>query len=121
MTAIRAGDTDGNDATVVDPTWSPLIPTPNHPEYPSAHGCQTPAGGYAIARFLGTDRIDYTVPSVTGLHPRHFDTVQELRQDVGNGRVWAGIHYRTSVEVGSKIAKQTADLVLDRNFEPMDD
>ena len=35
ITAIRAGDTDGNDATVGDPTWSPLLPaTPNHPEYP---------------------------------------------------------------------------------------
>lgn len=120
VTAIRAGETDGNDATVGDPTWSPLIPTPNHPEYPSAHGCQTPAGGYALARFLGTDQIDYTVPSLTGLHPRHFDTVRELRQDVGNGRVWAGIHYRTSVEVGSKIAKKTANWVLDRNFQSTD-
>jgi hypothetical protein len=121
VTAIRAGQTDGNDATVGDHTWSPLIATPNHPEYPSAHGCQTPAGGYAIARFLGTKWIDYTVPSLTGLHPRHFDTVRELAEDVGNGRVWAGIHYRTSVEVGAKTAKQTANWVLDRNFEPTDD
>jgi hypothetical protein len=31
ITAIRAGDTDGNDATVGDPAWSPLLPvTPNH-------------------------------------------------------------------------------------------
>jgi hypothetical protein len=45
ITAIRAGDTDGNDATVRDPAWSPLLPvTPNHPEYPSAHSCATPAG-----------------------------------------------------------------------------
>ena len=26
ITAIRAGDTDGNDATVGDPAWSPLLP-----------------------------------------------------------------------------------------------
>ena len=46
ITAIRAGDTDGNDATVGDPTWSTLLPgTPNHPEYPSAHSCITPAAG----------------------------------------------------------------------------
>ncbi len=25
ITAIRAGDTDGNDATVGDPAWSPLL------------------------------------------------------------------------------------------------
>ena len=51
ITAIRAGDTDGNAATVGNPAWSPLLPgTPNHPEYPSAHSCLTPAAGRVIAR-----------------------------------------------------------------------
>ena len=46
ITAIRAGDTDRNRWTVGDPAWAPLLPaTPNHPEYPSAHSCITPAGG----------------------------------------------------------------------------
>ena len=45
ITAIRAGDTDGNRRTEGDPAWSPVLPgTPNHPEYPSAHSCITPAG-----------------------------------------------------------------------------
>jgi hypothetical protein len=53
ITAIRAGDTDGNDATVGDPTWTTLLAaTPNHTEYPSAHSCITPAAGIVIARFL---------------------------------------------------------------------
>jgi len=33
IAAIRLGDTDGRDETVADPTWTPLITTPNHPEY----------------------------------------------------------------------------------------
>ena len=71
VTAIPAGDTDGNDATVGDPAWLPLLAaTPNHPEYPSAHSCITPAGGIVISRFLGTDDIDFTVPSLTGLGDR---------------------------------------------------
>lgn len=118
VTAIRAGDADGNDATVADPAWSPLLGTPNHPEYPSAHSCITPATGYALARFLGSWHIDYTVPSLTGLGDRHFDTPRQLTKDVGNGRVWAGIHYRTSVETGADMAREVADWVLDRNFEP---
>jgi hypothetical protein len=66
ITAIRAGDTDGNDATVADPNWLPLLPaTPNHPEYPSAHSCATPASARVIARFLGTQHIDFIVPSLT--------------------------------------------------------
>jgi hypothetical protein len=65
ITAIRAGDTDGNPATVGDPSWTPLLPvTPNHPEYPSAHSCITPAAGRVIARFLNTQQIDFTIPSV---------------------------------------------------------
>ena len=118
ITAVRAGDTDGNDATVGDPTWTPLLPvTPNHPEYPSAHACITPAGGRVIARFLGTGQIDFTVPSLTGLGDRHFDKVKDLEEDVNNGRIWGGIHYRSSVEDGSEIGKKTADQVLAHNFQ----
>jgi len=118
ITAIRAGDTDGNEATVGDPTWSPLLPvTPNHPEYPSAHSCITPAGGDVIARFLGTGQIDFTVPSLTGLGDRHFERVKDLVYDVGNARIWGGIHFRTAIEDGVKIAKKTAAQVLAHHFQ----
>ena len=43
FSAILAGDTDGNPATPADPNWTPLLPTPNHPEYASAHSCATTA------------------------------------------------------------------------------
>ena len=87
-----------------------------HPEYPSAHSCITPAGGVVITRFLGTGQIDFTVPSLTGLGDRHFDRVQDLEYDVGNARIWGGIHYRTAVEDGIKIAKKTAAQVLAHHF-----
>jgi hypothetical protein len=118
ITAIRAGETDGNPATVGDPTWSTLLAaTPNHPEYPSAHSCVTPAGGRAIARFLGTKKIDFTVPSLTGLGDRHFDRLGDLQYEVSNARIWGGIHYRTSIEDGIKIAKKTANQVLAHHFQ----
>jgi hypothetical protein len=119
ITAIRAGDTDGNDATVGNATWSPALPaTPNHPEYPSAHSCLTPAGGRVMARFLGTQQIDLTVPSVSGLGDRHFATVKDLRDEVGNARIWGGIHFRSAVEDGIAIGKKTADQVLAHHFQP---
>ena len=37
ITAIRLASTDDNPATVEDPPWTPLLTTPNHPEYPSGH------------------------------------------------------------------------------------
>ena len=117
ITAVRAGDTDGNDATVGDPAWSPLLPaTPNHPEYPSAHSCLTPAAGRVIARFLHTEQIDFTIPSLTGLGDRHYATPRDLEYDVTNARIWGGIHYRSAVEDGAEIAKKTADHVLAHYF-----
>ncbi|MEO7411594.1 MAG: vanadium-dependent haloperoxidase, partial [Sphingomicrobium sp.] len=37
MNAIRQADIDGNDATIADPLWEPLVRTPNQPEYPCGH------------------------------------------------------------------------------------
>jgi hypothetical protein len=123
ITAIRAGDTDGNDATVGDPTWSPLLPvTPNHPEYPSAHSCITPAAGLVIARFLQTQNIDFTIPSLGGgIADRHFDTPGDLEYDVANARIWGGIHFRSAVEDGVQIARRTANYVLSHNFHQSND
>jgi hypothetical protein len=122
ITAIRAGHTDGNEATVGDPTWSTLLAaTPNHPEYPSAHSCVTPAGGLVIARFLGTPKIDFTVPSLTGLGDRFYARAKDLEYDVGNARIWGGIHFRSAVEDGVEIGKKTAHQVLAHHFKRSND
>lgn len=121
VTAIRAGDTDGNAATVGDAAWAPLLGTPNHPEYPSAHSCITPAAGIVIARFLGTDDIDFTIPSLTGLGDRHFATAKALETEVSNARVWGGIHFRSAVDDGSTIAHKTASFVLAHSFKAVGD
>ena len=42
VTAIRAGDTDGNPRTEPDPAFTPFITTPSYPSYPSGHGSLTP-------------------------------------------------------------------------------
>jgi hypothetical protein len=119
ITAIRAGDTDGNPATVGDPAWTTLLAgTPNHPEYPSAHSCITPLQGRIITRFLGRARIDFTVPSLTGIGDRHFVKPLDLQDEVGNARIWGGIHYRTSVERGIVIGRRVTNWVLDHHFQP---
>jgi hypothetical protein len=102
--------------------WSTLLPgTSNHPEYPSAHSCITPASGLVIARFLGTPKIDFTIPSLTGLGDRHYARTSDLAYDVGNARIWGGIHFRTAVEDGITIARKTANHVLAHNFRKSND
>jgi hypothetical protein len=117
ITAIRAGDTDGNPGTVGDPSWTTLLPgTPNHPEYPSAHSCITPAAGWVIERFLHSPRIDFTVPSLTGLGDRTFARPDDLTYEVGNARIWGGIHFRDAVEDGVGISKHVTLWVLAHDF-----
>jgi PAP2 superfamily len=119
VTAIRT------DATAPDPTWSPLVTTPNHPEYPSAHGCVTSALAAVVAHALGTDAIDVTIPGAQGgattlTTTRHFATVQELENQIIDARVWIGFHYRTSVVVGEGLGAAVADWALQRSFLPGD-
>ena len=84
ITAIRNADIDGNPATTADTTWSPLTATPNHPEYPSQHGCATSALAQVLAHAVGTDEIDATIWGATAATPtglvtsRVFPTVQTL-------------------------------------------
>lgn len=120
-TAIRSAGLANNPALQADPAWLPLLNTPNHPEYPSAHGCFTSAFAEVLAAVLHTQRIDIDVAGATNggtalTTTRHFETVRDLEQEVINARVWIGFHYRTSVEVGIGLGTDVAKWALDRYF-----
>jgi hypothetical protein len=116
VTAIPAGDTDGNPRTVAEPAWEPLAPTPNHPEYPSAHTCVTAGLGVAAAALVGGDRIELDVASTVTGTTRRFRHVNDLERDIENARVYIGYHWRTSGEVGSRVAERVARWALRRHF-----
>jgi hypothetical protein len=124
-TAIPHADIDGNDLTTADPTWTPLLTTPNHPEYPAAHGCLTSSDAEVAAKLLNTHRIEIDIPGALGRNvttltapPRHYATVEDLEREIVNARVWAGLHFRDSGEVGVKLGRDVAHYALDRYFLP---
>jgi len=117
VTAIRAGDTDGNPRTVPDPAWTPFIVTPSHPEYPAAH---TTIGASALGFYtvwFGTDQFPLEFKG-NGGEVRNYTSVDEIHAEEGNARVWGGMHWRHSTEVGtrlgSKVGKYTATHLLKR-------
>ena len=119
------GFDDGNRATVEDPCWRPLVTTPNHPEYPAAHGTNTSAMAEVFSEFLGTDRIDLDIHgfdaagapgNLDAVH--HFDTAEQLRTEVINARLWGGLHYRRSSEVGVHLGQKVAHYGLNQAFKP---
>jgi hypothetical protein len=122
-TAIRHAELDGNPATEADPSWLPLLNTPNHPEYPAAHGCFTGALAEIIAKALHTRRIDLTLWGATNggttlTTTHHFETVKDLDREVVNARVWIGFHYRHSGFAGVKLSREVAHWTLQRYFRP---
>lgn len=117
VTAIAAGNTDGNNRTTADPNWLPLRPTPNHPEYPSAHNCLAGALGESLSEITGSDRINLDVSSTVTGTTRRYQTVDDLKQDIINARVFVGFHWRTSGEVGFRLGTDVARWGLHHNFK----
>ena len=83
---------------MVDPTITTVIPTPNHPSYPSAHSFWSGAAGAIMGR----------------LFPRDAAYFNGLADESAESRIMGGIHYRTDCNVGLTLGRQVADAVWSR-------
>jgi hypothetical protein len=113
ITAIRNGDRDDNPATERDPEWVPLIATPMQPEYPCAH-CMLAAAITSVLRAEagGKSALNLSTTSNTARGViRRWTTTDAVVQEVSMARIWAGVHYRTSTEVGNHMGEQVGELV----------
>ncbi len=121
VTAIRNGDLDGNDATERDPSWTPFIDTPMHPEYPCAHCILSAAVGTVLQAEIGTGLMPtLTTTSVTAKGAaRSWTKIDDFMQEVANARIYDGVHYRNSTEVGTAMGKQIGELVVAKYLRPL--
>jgi hypothetical protein len=119
VTAIRAGDTDGNINTEADPTWTPLATTPNHPEYLSAHAFVDGAWAESVRQFFGTKKLHVTMTSTTTGTSMSFSRTDDIVKAVEDARVFAGFHYRTSCVRGNVLGKKVAKYVAKHYFKPV--
>jgi len=108
ITAIRNGDIDGNNATERDAGWLPFIDTPMHPEYPCAHCIVSGAVAGVLLAEIGsgpTPTLSTTSPTAPGI-VRSWTRIDDFAAEVANARVYDGVHYRYSTEVGTAMGKQ---------------
>lgn len=113
VTAIRNGDIDGNDATDRDASWTPLIDTPMHPEYPCAHCIVSGALGAVLEAEIGsgpTPTLRSASPTAGGA-VRTWASVAAFTKEVAQARIYDGVHYRNSTEVGSAMGTKIGELV----------
>jgi hypothetical protein len=118
ITAITLGDTDGNEDTVAQPSWLPLLDTPNHPDYPSGHSTVSGGATTVLASYFGLNTpfwIDASgLPGVV----RSFANFDEARDEIANARIFAGIHFRTACVDGFAQGTAVGNYVLQNSLQP---
>jgi hypothetical protein len=110
ITAIRRAELDGNAATEPMVEWLPLIDTPLHPEYPCAHCISAAAVGAVLEAGFGTAEvpaITMTSAAVPGVVHR-WTRISDYVAEVSSARIFAGVHYRNSAEVGEAMGRSIA-------------
>ena len=87
---------DGIEATVGDPDWQPLLPTPPFPDYISGHSTFSGAFAAVMTSFFG-DNYEFTAVSQELIHTtRTYGSFYEAAYDDAISRVYGGIHVRES-------------------------
>jgi len=118
ITAIRNGAALGNSALTADPGWEPLLVTPPHPEYPSAHALATGAAAEVLTGFLGSDRVELAlVQPPLGVH-RRWESLPQIVKEMEDARVWGGIHFRFSDEHGTQLGRRIGVYALQNILRP---
>ncbi len=107
ITAIRNAPPD-----VRDPSWEPLIETPMHPEYPCAHCIVSAAVGVVLDASIGggpSPTLATRSPTAGGAE-RTWASTAAFVKEIAEARIWAGVHYRNSTEVGDAMGRKIGAL-----------
>ena len=109
VTAIREGDTDGNNHTLGDPLLGVL---PQHTcRFRTTHPptvCSGRAAAEVLARFFRDDAVAFTVTSgapFAGI-TRSYASFSEAAQDNADSRVYAGVHFREATRDGVRLGRR---------------
>jgi hypothetical protein len=122
VTAIQRADEDLNDATIADPTWLPLLPTPPYPSYAGNAACLSKAGSHVLELALGTDEVAISITwQGTPSYTREFTSLSQLADTVARSRIWGGIHYQFDTDASQVACAKVAEWVFANFMRPRRD
>ena len=81
-----------------DTTYKSLIPTPPFPGYPSGHAVGASTSSAVLGYFFPDDAKWF----------------QQLAKDCADSRFYAGIHFRTDNETGSRMGAEIGKYVVEK-------
>ncbi len=117
VTAIRAGDLDGNPGTEPDPAYNTFIATPPYPSYPSGAGGLGNAGRSLLERIFGRGRQVVTLsnPALPGVTLR-YTNLRHITDDLADARIYGGIHFRFDQDASEVLGERVAAYVVRNNL-----
>lgn len=110
FTAITTGSTNQ------DPSWTSLEVAPQHPEYPSGHTLQGGAQQVVLETLVGRRSpvpVALTSSNFAG-QSRLYGDWSTITREIIDARVFEGVHFRNSDEVGARLGAKVARYGLSR-------
>jgi len=96
-------------------SWTTLIPTPNHPEFPSAHATNAGAVAVMLTSVFG-EEFEFTLDTYQylGFPARNYSSFADMAFEMSNSRVFGGIHYQASCDKGLIMGAKVGQNVLSK-------
>jgi hypothetical protein len=119
ISAIRLGDSDGNDDTAGDVNWTPAMGTPPIGEYPSAHAIAGSAAAGVLINFFRRSDIPFVMDSGYWPTTRSFNTIDEAVRENSLSRIYIGYHFRKAVDEGEAKGYEIGNYVFGNALKPV--
>lgn len=95
-------------AFAADPSFTPLLMTPPHPEYPSGHQAAVGAVLEVLLRTLGGDKavaVSVGSEGAPAMGARQYGSLEAAAAEVGDSRVYGGVHFNGSCVDGLSLGR----------------
>jgi hypothetical protein len=129
VTAIRAGETDGNPDTAGDPAWTPLRPTPANQDYASGHSIEGGVGTEVLKQVFGTDGVSFQgcgvkLPAGSACGDpspvlRSYSSFSQAATENALSRILIGFHFRKSIEEGTQYGRKIGERAATTYLRPV--
>ncbi|HEV8312136.1 MAG TPA: vanadium-dependent haloperoxidase [Burkholderiaceae bacterium] len=121
VTAIREAASLGNPGIEADPSWLPLVQTPQHPDYVSGHAIQAASYERILQAAFGGDALSAPSAAVrpAGSVRRVYTSWSQLTREDNDARIWGGIHTRSATDGGDRLGWQIGEYIARNALKPV--
>lgn len=120
--AIRNADSDGNDQTIADPSWTSEWINPPFPAYTSGHSSFSGAADSVLSVIFG-DHVAFTSRSDPAAFDqvvtRSFTSFAEAADEAGVSRIYGGIHFNFDNTAGLEAGRNVGRYIAQNFLQPI--